>query len=236
MKIEEIIKKILPESVNVTPQGFVTEELDHDQLKGMRNILFDKIFEIQKADISQFEGYGEFNGETTLTYSDFKSLLVGTYDEDQEGYWYKWKDMYDTTALDETFFSKYYDRMLELASYCQGQRYLVNNNTFFCYMITDGRGQVGFPDWSRVGIMDFYLDFAIMDLNKPYLEIPESLFAYMEEKGYDTSHFEERFLCMAYFKGLDTLRWHASIDDLPSVQGIMTSMSQLEDRIRAIRG
>lgn len=40
-------------------------------------------------------------------------------------------------------------------------------------MITDGKEMVGFPDWSRSGICDFLLDFAIMDLNKPYLKIPE---------------------------------------------------------------
>ena len=49
-------------------------------------------------------------------------------------------------------------------------------------MITDGKTTVGFPDWSRSGICDFLLDFAIMDLNKPYLHIPELLFEYCKKE------------------------------------------------------
>lgn len=48
-------------------------------------------------------------------------------------------------------------------------------------MITDGKTTVGFPDWSRSGICDFLLDFVIMDLNKPYLNIPELLFEYCKK-------------------------------------------------------
>ena len=44
-------------------------------------------------------------------------------------------------------------------------------------------------------------------------------------------NFRERFLCMAYFKGIATLRWHASIDDLESCESIVRSINALEDRM-----
>ena len=36
---------------------------------------------------------------------------------------------------------------------------------------------------------------------------------------------------MAYFKGIGTLRWHASIDDLESCESIVRSINALEERM-----
>ena len=123
--------------------------------------------------------------------------------------------------------------MLEYSSYCEGQRYLVNNNTFFVNMVVM-ENKVGFPDWSRAAITDFLLDFAIMDLNKPYLKIPEKLYAYAKGKGMEIPYFKERFLCMAYYKGVSTLMWHASIDDEESCTTIIASIKELEERMMAL--
>ena len=75
------------------------------------------------------------------------------------------------------------------------------------------------------------MDFAILDLNKPYLLVPEKLYEYAKKKRIEIKNFRERFLCMAYFKGIDTLRWHASIDDLESCESIVKSINALEDRM-----
>ena len=98
-------------------------------------------------------------------------------------------------------------------------------------MIVDDTGKVHCTDWGRAGIMDFMMDFAILDLNKPYLLVPEKLREYAKKKNLDIPDFRERFLCMAYFKGIGTLRWHASIDDLESCRSIVKSINALEERI-----
>ena len=79
--------------------------------------------------------------------------------------------------------------------------------------------------------MDFLMDFAILDLNKPYLLVPEKLSEYARRKNIEIPDFRERFLCMAYFKGIATLRWHASIDDLESCRSIVKSINELEARM-----
>ena len=78
------------------------------------------------------------------------------------------------------------------------------------------------------------MDFAILDLNKPYLLVPEKLHAYAKKKNIEIKDFKERFLCMAHFKGLHTLMWHASIDDLESCESITRSMDELEDRMNKL--
>ncbi len=228
------IKQMLSTTVDITPVGRIADELSPEEFALLEEQFFADILEIHKADISETEGYGEFNDENKLENKTIHKFLENEFSPEKEGYWKNWMQMFETTMLSKEFFDKYYKKMMRYAPFCEGQRYLVNNNTFFCNMIVKEDGRVGFPDWSRSGVCDFLLDFAIMDLNKPYLLIPERLFAYMKKKGMEVENFHERFLCMAYYKGIATLMWHASIDDEESCVSIMKSVSELEERIFAI--
>jgi aminoglycoside phosphotransferase (APT) family kinase protein len=229
-----IIRSMLSEKVSMTPSGFVADQLNPEQFVDRHELFFDKIFDIHSSDITGVEGCGEFNEECKTEYGTCREFLIDTFAENKEGYWYNWEEMFETTALEREFFEKYLQEMKDRIPYCEGKRYLVYNNTFFINMITDGKTTVGFPDWSRSGICDFLLDFAIMDLNKPYLHIPELLFGYCKKRSIVIPDFKERFLCMAYYKGIDTLRWHASIDDTESCTSIMKSISELKNRIYAL--
>lgn len=232
MKKEEIIRRILPGDISMTPEGILANELSIEQFHQCIDVFFDEILKISTADITGIEGYGEFDEEGKTKYSNLRDFLIGTFDEVEDGYWYHWKEMFETNILDKKFFDEYYDKMLEKISFCEGKRYLVYNNTFFSNMVTDAKTKVGFPDWSRSGICDWIIDLVIMDLNKPYLMIPELFVEYAKKNGIDLVDFNQRFLCLAYYKGLDTLRWHASIDDLESCNSIMESMTLLEKRFQ----
>lgn len=235
MNRDLFIKQILPATVDITPIGRISDELSPEEFEPLAEQFFADILEIHKADISGLEGYGEFDEENQLEAATLRQFLVEEFSEEKEGYWKNWTRMFETTMLSKAFFYKYYDKMLEYAAFCEGKRFLVNNNTFFCNMIVKEDGRVGFPDWSRSGVCDFLLDFAIMDLNKPYLQIPEKLYDYFKKNDIKAEHFHERFLCMAYYKGIATLMWHASIDDEESCISIMKSISELEERIWAIK-
>lgn len=229
------VKNLLSTAVDMTPVGRIADELSSGEFESVAEQFFECILEISKADISETEGYGEFNEENKLDNITLQEFLSGEFSPEQEGYWKNWTQMFETTMLSKGFFDKYYARMMQYAPFCEGKRFLVNNNTFFCNMIVKENGSVGFPDWSRAGVCDYLLDFAIMDLNKPYLLIPEKLYGYLQKKGMEVENFRERFLCMAYYKGLATMMWHASIDDEESCLSIMKSVSELEERILAIK-
>ncbi|MFD0869878.1 hypothetical protein [Paenibacillus residui] len=231
---DHIIQSMLSAKVSMTPNGFVADQLSPKQFADCHELFFDKIFEISSSDISGVEGYGEFNEDCQTNYGTCREFLIDTFAEDKEGYWYNWREMFETTVLEREFFERYFKEMEDRIHYCEGKRYLVNNNTFFVNMITDGKTTVGFPDWSRSGICDLLLDFSIMDLNKPYLKIPELLVEYCKQRDIVIPDFQERYLCMAYYKGIDVLRWHASIDDTESCMSIMKSVSELKDRLYAL--
>ena len=235
MNRDLFIKQMLPATVDMTPTGRISDELSPEEFAPVAEQFFADILEISKTDISKTEGYGEFNEDNGLENKTLQEFLVSEFSPEREGYWKNWTRMFETTMLSKGFFDKYYAKMMQYASFCEGRRYLVNNNTFFCNMIIKEENRVGFPDWSRAGVCDFLLDFAIMDLNKPYLLIPEKLYAYLEKNKIEVENFRERFLCMAYYKGIATLMWHASIDDEESCLSIMKSISELEERILAIK-
>ncbi|MBQ7774907.1 MAG: hypothetical protein IJ379_03215 [Lachnospiraceae bacterium] len=233
MTRDKLLKECMPDTVCMNPVGRCAKELTTEEFEECYKVFFDSILEISQADISGFEGYGELDEENQPEFKTLTEFLVGTFDNEQEGYWYHWQELFETSMLTREFFETYYEKMLKYSPYCEGKRYLVNNNTFFVNMVFNGE-KVGFPDWTRAAITDFLLDFAIMDLNKPYLKIPEKLWGYVKERDIEIPHFKERFLCMAYYKGIATLMWHASIDDLESCTTIIASIKELEERIMAL--
>lgn len=234
MSRDTFIRDMISKAVCMTPEGFVADDLNPNDFKKIYQIFFEKTFDIGKANVTQVAGYGEFNDDCNTEYTTCREFLIDTFTEEKEGYWYHWKEMFETTVLNQEMFKKFYKKMEERIDYCEGKRFLVNNNTFFVNMITDGKATVGFPDWSRAGICDFLLDFAIMDLNKPYMKIPELLVHYCSENGVEIPNFKERYLCMAYYKAIDTLRWHASIDDIESYESIVRYLNELEDRMKSL--
>ncbi|QHT59419.1 hypothetical protein GXP70_05160 [Paenibacillus lycopersici] len=234
MSRDRILRSMLSGKVDMTPDGFAADQLTPEQFWACRELFFDRILDIHASDISDVKGYGNLDERCATPYATCREYIVDTFAEDKEGYWYNWREMFDTTLLDRAFFERYYKEMEARIPYCEGRRYLVNDFMFFSNMMTDGRTTVGFPDWSFASIGDFLIDFAIMDLHKPYMKIPELLVQYLDNRDIVVPDFKERFLCMGYLKGLSVLRWHASIDDEESCVSIMQSISELQARIYAL--
>ena len=117
------------------------------------------IFEIAATDVSSTSGYGEFDEENKAPFATFEEFVRETFNEDQEGYWHNWTQMFETTFLKKDYFDKIYAKIMKYASFCEGQRFLANNNTFFVNMIVDEAGKTYCADWGRAGIMELAEDF-----------------------------------------------------------------------------
>ena len=232
MNRDIFIRNLTGDRIEMSPKGRNSNELTPEEFENTCENFFDMIFEIAATDISSLTGYGEFDENNQAPYETLEDFIRDEIiNEKTEGYWKNWTQMFGTTFLEKEYYFDIAGKALKYAPFCEGQRFLVNNNTFFCNMIVDNAGKVHCTDWGRAGIMDFMMDFAILDLNKPYLLVPEKLREYAKKKNLDIPDFRERFLCMAYFKGIATLRWHASIDDLESCRSIVNSINALEERM-----
>ena len=234
MNRDIFIRNLTGDRIELSPKGRNANELSVEEFESCYENFFDMIFEIAATDVSGLTGYGEFDENNQAPYATLKEFIRETFNENQEGYWHNWTQMFGTTFLKKDYFDKIYAKAMQYADFCEGQRFLANNNTFFCNMIVGADGKTYCADWGRAGIMDFLMDFAILDLNKPYLLVPEKLYAYAKKKNIEIKNFKERFLCMAYFKGIATLMWHASIDDLESCESITRSINELEERMNKL--
>lgn len=234
MNRDIFIRNLTGDRIEMSPKGRCANELSVEEFEKSYENFFDMIFEIAGTDISSVTGYGEFDEENKAPFATLEEFIRETFNETQEGYWHNWTQMFGTTFLKKDYFDKIFAKAIQYAPYCEGRRFLVNNNTFFVNMIVDDAGKTYCTDWGRAGIMDFMMDFAILDLNKPYLLVPEKLYKYAKTKNIEIEYFKERFLCMAYFKGIHTLMWHASIDDLESCESITRSINELEDRMNKL--
>lgn len=230
---DALIQNLLGENMLRLTQARNANEVSVEEFGRIYPAFFEAVFRTAQADISGIEGFGEFDENHQPSDRTFLDFVQNTFSQDVEGYWYHWREMFECTMLREDFFEEIYARILKYAPYCANQRYLVNGFAFFVAMATNGK-QVSFLDWSRAGIMDYLIDFATMDLNKPYLLIPERLAQYAAERGISIPDFRERYLCMAFYRGIDNLRWHASIDDEESCTSIMRYLRELEERIMRI--
>jgi hygromycin-B 4-O-kinase len=231
MNRDIFIRNLTGDRIEMSPKGRCANELTVEEFEKGYESFFDMIFEIASTDVSSVTGYGEFTEDNKAPYASLEEFIRETFNEDREGYWHNWTKMFETTFLKKDYFDRIFAKAIQYAPFCEGQRFLANNNTFFVNMIVDDAGKTYCADWGRAGIMDFMMDFAIMDLNKPYLLVPEKLYAYAKKKNIMIESFKERFLCMAYFKGIHTLMWHASIDDLESCESITRSINELEERM-----
>lgn len=230
MNREEYLKAHLPEELRNPAIGQILNELSIEEFEEVYKRIFDSIMKIHEADVSDTSGYGEFTAEGELPYQTFREFIVQTFDDKREGYWKNWRTLFDGPLLDKDFFDTYYEKMLYYSDHCEGKRYLTNGYVYFDYM-TITPETVGFMAWDRAGVYDWMIDFVTFDSNKPYLYIPEKLYAYLKERNIVEPDFKERFLCIAYFRGIDSLRWHASIDDEESCRCIMAHLETLEERI-----
>lgn len=230
MNRDKLLRQWLPESISLNPIGSSAGEIWIEEFNEIYLKFFDSIMEIQKADISSLAGFGELTENNQPQYASFHEFITETFADNREDYWKNWKELFDTSMMTKAFFETYYEKMLYYSRYCKDQRCFVNNNLFFGNMVIMDNS-VGFTDWSRAAVTDWLLDFACMDLHRPYFLIPEKLVSYLRERGIRVENFRERFLCMAYYKGLDALRWHASIQDDVSCKTIMESIVNLEERI-----
>ena len=234
MNRDKLLRQWLPESISLNPIGRNAEEIWIEEFDKIYLQFFDSVMEIQKADISSLRGFGELTENQQPEYASFHEFITETFADNKENYWKNWRELFDTSLMTKEFFDTYYEKMLYYSRYCEEQRYFTNNSLFFGNMVIMDHS-VGFMDWSRAAVTDWLLDFACMDLHRPYFLIPEKLAPYLRERGIEAENFRERFLCMAYYKGLDGLRWHASIQDDTSCKTIMESIGKLEKRIWDLR-
>src|SRR5690606_14437433 len=90
---------------------FCSRSATPEQFMDCHELFFEKILDIHATDISGIEGYGWFDEACRTEYATCRDYLIDTFAEDKEGYWYNWREMFETTLLERDFFETYYKEM-----------------------------------------------------------------------------------------------------------------------------
>ncbi|WP_342421666.1 hypothetical protein [Paenibacillus sp. FSL E2-0178] len=71
---DNFLKSLLSDKVNMTPKGFVAEQLSAAEFAECRELFFDQLLEISSSDISGIAGYGwlDEEGETEFAWESLK--------------------------------------------------------------------------------------------------------------------------------------------------------------------
>ena len=69
------IKQMFSTGVDMTPIGRISDELTPEEFSLLEEQFFADVLQISKADISETEGYGEFNDENELENKTLQEFL-----------------------------------------------------------------------------------------------------------------------------------------------------------------
>ena len=100
----ETLKKILPSSILLNPIGKNGNEIWIEDFEQLYPIFFKSVLEIQKADISDFSGFGEFTEDGKPEYSTFQAFLIKSFDDSNDDYWKNWKELINTSMMKKRIF------------------------------------------------------------------------------------------------------------------------------------
>lgn len=151
MNRDIFIRNLTKEKIEMSPKGRKAGELSPEEFEKCYENFFDMIFEIAATDVSAVEGYGEFDENNKAPYKTLEEFIrADMVEEPEDGYWKNWKEMFGTTFLEEDYYNEIAEKALKYVPFCEGQRYLANNNTFFGNMIVGDDGKTYCADWGSI--------------------------------------------------------------------------------------
>ena len=83
----------------MSPKGRNANELSVEEFEKNFENFFDMIFEIAGTDISSLTGYGEFDENNIAPYKTVEEFIIDTFNEEKEGYWHNWRQMFEPVAV-----------------------------------------------------------------------------------------------------------------------------------------
>ncbi|MEK5238724.1 aminoglycoside phosphotransferase family protein [Paenibacillus sp. FSL L8-0470] len=160
---------------------------------------------------SSSSGYGFLNKEGNGIYASCEGFIRSFYgQEQQEGFWENWYELFTSSCLEKDVFDECYARLLAYSKYNAPHRHFVHNDCHEWNILTDGRRITGIIDSNSI-YGDFMIDVASMHAMIPGVDMSQVFLRHYEELGTPVAHFEERLTGAHYFKGLDAMRFYAKM-------------------------
>ncbi|GFP75563.1 phosphotransferase family protein [Clostridium fungisolvens] len=198
--------------------------LDEKELKAVMPSVIETLIKLHSIDITAYEGYGWLDYKMKGTFNIFFEFLQSFFSKDQEGFWQGWYELFSESFLDYNVFNALYERMMELAKFCEGRRYLTHSDFHYSNIIINNSEIAGVIDWGKVSYCDYIFDIATLILEFPDYNLLEKFHTFYKESNFDTSNFTERFLCAAICNSLDGMRFWAKFGRQEAYKSILDNI------------
>lgn len=218
-------------SISDRVSGTPISALEPAQIRALIPDIVHQFMRIRQIHIGEsYEGFGWITPEGKAAHRSWQDYLTSVFDEEQEGFYHGWHNLYERSFLEKEFFEEIYQTMIELVRYSPPERYLVHGDFHLGNMLGENENVTGIVDWEMAMFGDFMLDVAVLHMWYPMLEFPKRLQQAMDQQGVSIPYFEERLLGHQLFKALDGLRFYAKKDDPHSYQFMKNQIISLLNR------
>lgn len=218
-------------SISDRVSGTPISALEPTQIRALIPDIVHQFMRIRQVHVADsHEGYGWITPEGKAVHRSWLDYITSVFDEEQEGFYHGWHNLYENSFLEKEFFEEIYQTMIEQIHYSPPERYLVHGDFHLGNMLGENESVTGIVDWEMAMFGDFMLDVSVLHMWYPMLEFPSRLQQALEQQGVSIPYFEERLLGYQLFKALDGLRFYAKKDDPYSYQFMKDKIISLLNR------
>ncbi len=165
---------------------------------------------IGQADVSASHGYGYWDSNGNGPHTSWQAFLAETIENDTDGYYQDWHELYARSFLERDVYEAVYHRMMQLAVFCPEERALVHNDFHFDNILSDGQEITAVVDWANALYGDPLYDVAWLTWQSAH---PgwwyENGIEILRDRFGAAPNYDERIACYECYIGLDHLRFYA---------------------------
>ncbi|ADL52961.1 phosphotransferase family protein [Clostridium cellulovorans] len=216
-------------------EGVAINTLSEKEVKNTLPSIMEALTKLHSIDLAEATGYGWLDSNRDGTFDTFTGFLQSFFSREQEGFWKGWYDLFENSFLDYDIFKGLYKKMMELAPYCEGRRYLTHTDFHYNNLIINNLKLVGIIDWGGVSYLDFIFDLARLIMEFPDYNLLNEFQAFYKENNMDTSNFNQRFLCAALCHSLDGMRFWAKLGSIEAYKSILDNVLMILNKYEISR-
>ena len=204
-------------------------DLDKEEVESSLPSIMDTLKNIDSIDISFTLGYGWLNSNKNGQFKTFEEFLRNFFSKEIQGFWKDWYELFENSFLEREVFMELYKKMIKLAPYCEGKRYLVHSDFHYNNVLVSDSKVSGVIDWGGVSYLDYFFDISKIVLEFSKHDLFNRFCEFYKQNDFDVSHAKERFLCATICHSLDGMRFYAKLGKEEVYKNILNNVLAIID-------
>ncbi len=186
--------------------GKVLDEFSGEEISKLMPEIVKALGSIHSVDVSDKEGFGDWNSEGVGKDKSWKDVLSGYLRREDE----RWNKRYGDTFFEKALFDQARAKLQEIIGTLSNFHYLVHADYGFDNIISDGKEITGVIDWEHSKYGDFLYDGAWLEFWAPKVGYAKIFRNYYEKNNKNIDNWDNRLLSCIYYFGVGALGFFAS--------------------------